>query len=420
MANSDIRAVETNNRKSATERRVATVDLQIGMYVSRLDRPWIDTDFVFQGFLLADPHEVEELRRDCEYVYIDIASGKEAKHYLSPEDEELKSICDVPKRDNVYKDTVLVEEELETAREVHAEAEEVLANMMDDVQAEKRIQLSGVFKLVGNMLGSILRNPDALMWLTKLKKKDSYTYSHCIDASTFAMAFGRHLGLPQEDILNLGMGALLFDIGKMKLPNDLLIKPGRLTQEEYFVIRKHVQHSVDIVKQIQEINPDVVSMVHTHHERYDGNGYPRRLKGNEIPLFGRMAAIVDCYDAVTSSRPYRRAMSPPEALRIIYKQRNRAFQDELVEQFIQCLGVYPTGTLVELSTGEVGIIVSQNRVRRLRPTVMLILNKDKIAYEQFKTIDMADVLSDARGRPLEIARSLQPGTHGIDPKEYYL
>lgn len=234
------------------------------------------------------------------------------------------------------------------------------------------------------------------------------------------MAFGRHLGLPKKDIKNLGMSALLFDIGKMKVPRELLIKPGRLTKDEYLVIRKHVQHSVEIIENIKGINDAVISIASTHHERFDGTGYPRGLRRNRIPLFGKIASIVDCYDAITSIRPYRKAISPTEALRMLYRQRNRAFQDELVEQFIQCLGVYPTGTLVELNTGEVGIIIAQNAIRRLRPKIMLILNKNKVAYDRFETLDLAIENVDDDGNLLDISRSLQPGTYGIDPKEYYL
>lgn len=158
-------------------------------------------------------------------------------------------------------------------------------------------------------------------------------------------------------------------------------------------------------------------MVKTHHERFDGTGYPHGMSGTSIPMFGRIAAIVDSYDAMTSDRSYKKAITPHQALRVLYSECNKVFQEELVEQFIQCLGVYPTGSLVELTSGEVGIVISQNRMRRLRPKIMLILDSNKVALKGFETIDL-DRKDTAR--QLEISKSIDPGSYGIDPREYYI
>lgn len=326
-------------------------------------------------------------------------------------------MCGQPKRDNVYKDTAAVEEELALAKEIQKQVSETVTGMMQQVQVGKTLKLAIIHNVVSSMMESILRNPDAFTWLTQLKSKDEYTYIHAIDSCALAMTFGRHLGLPRENLFNLGLGALLFDVGKMKLPEGLLTKPGQLSTEEMQVMKKHVGYGVEIVSKMQGTGMEVIDMVGTHHERFDGSGYPMGARGTGIPMFGRIAGILDCYDAMTSDRSYRKAVSPHHALRVLYSGCNTAFQEELVEQFIQCLGVYPTGSLVEMVSGEVGIVISQNRVRRLRPKIMLILDHAKVALQSFETVDLD---RDSVGKKLEIARSLDPGSYGIDPKEYYL
>lgn len=407
------------------EKKVSTTDLKTGMYVSRLDRPWLETHFLFQGFLIQNTSEIGELSSLCRYVYIDIEQGEAADRYLDDDFSEagghaLEQAGDKNNIKPVYTDCAAIEEELQRARHIYHAATDTMNSIMDDVRHGRNVSLVGVQEAADGMITSILRNPDAIMWLTKLKSRDSYTYSHALDACALAIAFGRHLGLPMADLKQLAIGTLLFDIGKMCLPSELLTKPGRLTDDEFEQIKRHVEHSVEQMEKIKGINKVSIDIARSHHERHNGSGYPNNLIGERIPIYGRIAAIVDCYDAITSERPYAKALSPHEAIRKLYDWRNIDFQDELVEQFIQCLGVYPIGTLVELSSGEVGIVLSQNRVRRLRPKVLMILNSDKIAYGGAPTIDLMMQNHQHSGASLEIDKILEAGTYGIDPKEFYL
>jgi HD-GYP domain-containing protein (c-di-GMP phosphodiesterase class II) len=212
----------------------------------------------------------------------------------------------------------------------------------------------------------------------------------------------------------------LFDIGKLQLPDSLLTKPGRLTDREHKLILRHVEFGVDIAREIDGVNEEVISVIANHHERHDGSGYPRGLPGREIPVNGRIAALVDCYDAITSERPYSPAMSTYDAIQALYEWRDKDFQADMVEQFIQCIGLYPTGTLVEMNTGEVGIVLAQNRVRRLRPQVMLLLDENKYAYEMSPILDLIEDPVDASGRLIEIRQPLPAGSYGIDAGDYYL
>ncbi|MDH3309895.1 MAG: HD-GYP domain-containing protein [Gammaproteobacteria bacterium] len=404
------------------KKKISTLDLKPGMYVSQLDRPWREAEVLFQGFYVNSLEQIEELRNKFRFVYVDtwrdIPPGK-TKLAIKEDtlDEELRNLCGHPKRDNVYKDSTSVEEELVIAQEVHKQATITVGEMMRNLQMGQTLKLAMIHDVVTGLMESILRNPDAFSWLMHLKKKDTYSYTHSIDTCALAVTFGRHLGLPHESLISLGTGALLFDVGKVKLPEGLLNKPGRLSPEEFQIMKKHVDYGVDIVGTIKGSGMEMVDMVRAHHERFDGSGYPLGTRGSDIPLFGRMAGILDWYDAITSNRSYQQAISPHQALRVLYNARDKAFQEELVEQFIQCLGVYPTGSLVEMISGEVGIVIAQNRVRRLRPKIMLILNHNKVALENFEIVDLDRELP---GKNLEIAKVLPPGAYGINPKEYYL
>lgn len=409
------------------EKKVDTQDLLPGMYIARLDRPWVETPFMFQGFTIRDSKDIADLQQHCRHVYIDIERGEPAKRYLDIKpskrqhhDADLKKICRITPGKPIYPDTVNVEDEIEPARDSHQVACERIGTILDDVRAGRKLHVPAAQQAVNGMIESILRNPDAYMWLSKLKNKDSYTYAHSIDACALAITFGRHLGLPRGDLTNVAIGTLLFDIGKMKLPNALLDKPGRLTEREFELMQAHVKHSVDLMAASQAISPTSVEIAYSHHERHNGSGYPRGLTSEETSVYGKIAAIVDCYDAITSDRPYSVAVSPHEAIRSLYEWRNVDFQEELIEQFIQCLGVYPTGTLVELSTGQVGIVLSQNRVRRLRPKIMLVLNAEKHTYDMSPTLDLMLEEVDKAGSRLEIRRSLEPGSYGVDPNAFFL
>jgi HD-GYP domain-containing protein (c-di-GMP phosphodiesterase class II) len=253
-----------------------------------------------------------------------------------------------------------------------------------------------------------------------MHKKSAYAYSHSVDNCALAIAFGRHMGLPKKDLRTLAVGLLMMDMGNVRVPEPVLNKKGRLTEVEYRIVKKHVAHGVEILQNTKGISEDVINIALTHHERFDGSGYPNALQGTQIPVYGRMAAIIDCYDAMTSVRPYSSAKSPYAALQNIYNWCGSAFQPELVEQFLQCMGVYPTGSLIEMTSGEVGIVLAQNATQRMRPKIMLILDEDKSHLMEYKTIDLIKQYEDSSGNPLNIRRGLDPGCYGIDPTEYYL
>jgi HD-GYP domain-containing protein (c-di-GMP phosphodiesterase class II) len=409
---------------TVTEQKVSVSDVKIGMYVSRLDRPWLETRYLFQGFHINSTEDITELRDQCEYVYVDPERGESVDRPLETlrknDADELARVFTRASGDTLYPVKTTVEEELHACRESRDGAIDTVTNILEELKAGHSIKVQSVRHAVSSMMASILRNPDAFFWLTRLKNKDDYAYTHCVDACGLAVAFGRHLGFSKPELEDLAVGTLLFDIGKLQLPDGLLKKPGRLTDTEYRLIRRHVQFGAQMVRDMKGSNKEIVSIVLHHHERHNGSGYPRGILGNRIPVNGRIAALVDCYDAITSERAYSSAISSYDAVQMIYEWRDKDFQVDMVEQFIQCIGLYPTGTLVELSTGEVGLVLSQNRVRRLRPKVMLVLDSNKIAYAINPTLDLIEDPEDDEGNVIEIRRPLAPGTYGINAENFYL
>jgi HD-GYP domain-containing protein (c-di-GMP phosphodiesterase class II) len=270
------------------------------------------------------------------------------------------------------------------------------------------------------MVDSVGRNPDALLWLTKLKTQDSYAYDHGIDVAIYMLAFGRHLGYPKESLHILGMSGLMQDIGKLKVRAEVLNKATKLSAAEFEEVKYHVNHSLEILRTTVDIPKDVLHVVSQHHERHDGSGYPRGLHGDQIHTYAYMAGIVDCFEALVSERPYAAAVSTHQALQQLNRWKGSSFHEALTEQFIQCIGIFPVGSLVELNTGDVAVVVGQNKIRRLKPKVMLLLDPGKQAY---KYPIMLDLINDPVGTseiPYQIKRDLPSGAYGIDPREYYL
>jgi len=392
------------------------------MFVSRLDRPWLETPFLFQGFYIRTPNDIKTLKKYCIYVYINTE-----KMPLSPDKIEIFSgnlnhgdSNSLPNRSKVYKDRSLVEEEIKFAKQCHESLVTHFKQLLIDVQDGRSLALTEMQKSISGMVDSIVRIPDAFLWLTTLKNIDSYAYKHAIGSSVLAVSFGRHLGLSIPELNDLATGVLLCDIGKSQLPKELLTKPGRLSDEEFSLVKTHVSHSVKLMTNTSDIGLAAIEIAQHHHERHNGTGYPQGLSGKQIPVFARIAAIVDCYDAITTKRPYSNALSSLEAIKSLYEWRDLDFQKELVEEFIQCLGIFPTGSIVELSDGHIGIVLSQNRVRRLRPRIMLVLDSNHTMLGHLPVIDLAVELTDKDNNPLEIITTHEPWAFGIDPSVYFL
>jgi HD-GYP domain-containing protein (c-di-GMP phosphodiesterase class II) len=412
-------------------------DLTKGLYVCGLDRPWEGTPFLFQGFVIESDTELQMLQQLCKCVFVE-ASVEDAERLRSVYRKAATAVVEPLEPDDPLtilsrnpaalvvkgpsKEPVGIETELNVAKGVFTEAKQAIGTVFDHLRRGGSLDVPQLQSVVGSMVDSIFRNRDALSWLASMKNKDDYVYAHSLASSVWALAFGRHLGLDKETLTLVGTGAMLLDIGKTRLPDELLKKPGAPNDAEWRLIRAHADRSVELLQATAPVDPRIIQMVATHHERIDGSGYPDGLKGDAIPFLGRVGAIVDCYDAMISHRSYAAAKSTYDAVRELKQLARVGLPADLVDLFIQAIGVFPTGSLVELNTGEVGIVVGQNRYRRLRPEIMLILDAGKAVRREFVKLDLLTCPdNNSTSEPgMWIARSLEPGAYGVDPLEYFL
>ncbi len=402
------------------ERTIDVSELRIGMFVCRLDRPWEGTPFPLQGFLIEDELQLGSLRDLCREVTIDIvlttqAQRERASQNRSRMGRQLSAAADRRQ----YVDVVDVQREVPRARAAQQGLADATRDLLDGLRVGKALVSEQVEAAVTPVVDSVLRSADALFWLNSLRERGDYEYAHALNCTVLAAAFGRHLGFPEDQLVKLASGGLLLDIGKTQLPPELLQQTGRLRPEQLEQIHQHVEFSMRMIEASGNRCSEIREMVGSHHERVDGSGYPHGHQGADIPLFGRFAAIIDSYDAMISERPYRAALSRSAALQQLYAGRDKLFQGELIERFIQCIGAYPTGSLVELSTGEVAIVQAQNRTRQLQPRLLVLTGPDKSLETGFRELDLL-VEANSGGPPTRIVRTLQPGAYGLDPTELFL
>ncbi len=406
------------------KKEIPVEQLQFGMYVSELDRPWTDTPFLFQGFVIEDEKQLETLRKYCKKVYVDpeknTALPDRGPLKKKPAGAKQQSVLESITRKVVYEEKVSVDVELPAARAAQNKTEAALKDVLETVRAGKVIDAPRVREAVTSMTDSVVRNPDAMLLLSKMKEQSDYAHDRALGVSIYMITFGRFLQLPREQLDLLGMLGLLLDVGKVRLPAGLLEKREKLTEEERKLCNSHVHESVAILKETAGLPSELPGLAALHHERYDGSGYPEGLKGPEIGLFGSIAGMIDCFDALTRQRPYAEALSPSNALSKLYDWRDVQFDGSLVQQLIQCIGIYPVGAAVELNTGEIGIVIAQNLVRRLQPRVMVVLDAKGNPIRPQKILDLVKEPKAGPDMPYRIKRTLEKGSVAIDASEFFL
>ncbi len=387
------------------------------MYVSKLDRPWLDSPFLLQGFYVKNSEDIEVICNHCDFVFVD--NNKSSLRATEKKSAETGNSYDLqalmPDRNlQAYTDTVSYKTEAPDAREAVSNLSDCLQDILFGKEKGGPLEIARIKQAVEPMVESVSRNPDACIWLARMKQQDNYIYEHSLGSSIWAVALGRQLGLPRKDLKSLAIGGLLFDVGILRLDVDLLKVNRRLTFKERNIMKKHVEIGVSLLEEGGMMSQDILDMAAHHHERHNGEGYPNGLMGDEIPVFARIAAIVDCYDAITSNRSYSKAMPPSLAIKQLYEWKDIYFQGELIEEFIQAIGIYPAGTLVELTSGEIAIVVAESRSRRLRPQLMVLLGGDKKPLDEIKFIDLMKITHADDGKQLDIINSLKPNAYGID------
>lgn len=502
--------------RSVKRYQIPVERLQAGMFIAELDRPWLDTPFLLQGFLIDSQIELDTLRRYCRYVYVDLELSNSAladairSAELSAEppadataplrfdtvlDEKaparprpqrpVRIRCDVkisqqtrerfrdfirataiapsesdrgpawrraldwlrpalPGRSSVrirssplapgealecrlpagivlrhYVDRAPIEAELPRARMAFAVGERALETLVADVRHGRVPDVQQVSGAVDEIVDSMVDNPDALMWVARLREESIQTYQHGVKVALYLVALGRQLGFPRRELANLGMIGLLADVGKTRLPQALLEKPGMLAPAEYNIIKEHVRLGLEALASSVQLAPAIVEGIAQHHERLDGSGYPKGLRDDEIGIYGRMAAIADSFAALITSRAYANACAPQDALMNLYEWAGSSFHEPLVEQFVQAVGIAPVGSFVELSNGEVAAVLAHNRVRRLEPRVLVLTAPDKTPLSEPFERDLLHRPKGTEAGRIRIVRGLAAGAYGLRLHDYH-
>ena len=417
--------------------KVPAAQVQLGMFVAELDRPWLGTPFLLQGFEVRSKSQVRTLMDYCQHVYV-LKEGVPRKT-----SETLIAKVEPPPRKNVgvllpgvrvrprtQPKRVLVRsrpayEVQKPVRLEHEEARKVLdagrvnvKGLLQAARAGQMLDTAVAEATVEACMHSVLRNPDAMVWMSRIKNRNEYTAEHCLNVCILAIAFGRHLRMADDELHLLGLCGLLHDVGKMHIPTEILDKPGRLTTDEFEIMKRHTVLGHELLKgQPGSLHDLALDVALNHHERPDGKGYPRGLQEREIAEFARIISVVDAYDAITSNRCYAPEQPSADAQKIIFESRGAQFSEEVALQFIQAIGPYPPGTLVELRNGMAGIVLAGKPKFRHLPTVLVLRDADRQPMAE-RTVDLDLTDTGALGKEFLIKRTLPDGTYGISLREF--
>ena len=407
--------------------------LRPGLYVDSLDRPWVETPFLFQGFRIAGEDEIAELRRYCRRVFVNLerseaAAARAVLELTGPAAPAAGppaaartngAAADTPS--GVLFGAVPHPRRSDFARLVHAaharreDARQAIEGVFRQAHRERRVDVAASDRAVDGLAGLLADDPSAALWLMHLRRHEAYAGTHAVNACVLALTLGGHLGMSEESLRRLGLGTLLMDVGKIRLPQALLAKKGAYGPDEFDRMTRHVEFGAELLRSSGGVPDEVLEIVRLHHERRGSQGYPRGLGGDQIPRQALIAGLVDSYDAMISPRPYRPARRPDEALHTLYDNAAVTFGTELVEEFIRCLGSFPVGTLVELDHGETAVVVGSRPGSGLWPTVLLLRTPDGTPYRKRLLVNLAragEPGSQVAAR--HIRRTLDPREANVD------
>lgn len=393
-------------------KEIQVKDLKVGMFVADTGLPWIEHPYLYaeEGELASQEAIDRIVRQGFQNAFIDTDRGSYAS--AAPD----APLADLPDGLAHAPNLVPIEVEAAVAQKLYEDSVAFARDFMRSAQAEGVVDYEKSEGLVDDMIQSVARNHDALVSLSKLRACDEYTYTHCINVAVIAVAFGQFLGLAPDKLKSLGLSGLFHDLGKARVPLEVLNKPGKLTDEEFSVIKAHPLRSYQMLKERRAVGPDVLRGIVEHHEKHNGQGYPRGLSGDQISLFGRILALADIYDAITSRRVYKESISPSKSLKIMYGMKDQTFPASMLVAFIKFLGVYPVGSLVRLSDGSCGVVCESNPYRAHEPVVKVAFDAE-LRAAPIRKVDLSKTAL-AKGRRLEILECLDHERYGIDPARF--
>lgn len=398
-----------------TIKRVRVEELRAGMYIHDLNCGWLQHGFLRQQFLLRNQGQIQKMQtQGLHEVYIDTSLGDDVTG--APTKEEIDQNLDRQIMESGGASAALTpaqvsyQEEVVVAKRVLVEATDVMDGLLQEVRLGKQVDVAKAGPLVKEINASVLRNPGALLSLCRIKAADTYTFQHSVSICALLVSFSHALGMDAAEVHEAGLGGLLHDVGKMKIPLEILNKPGRLTEAEFTVIKSHAALSQELLSGVPGISPLVIQIAGEHHEKMGGGGYPKGLHGEDISQLGRMAAIVDVYDALTSNRVYHKAMEPSEVLKKLLEWSGSHLDGDLVQQFIRTLGIYPVGSMIRLAGGRLGVVVEQGQ-DLLHPTVRLVFDTVRMIALQPRDLHISEFTE-------QIVDYEEPQEWGLDAMAY--
>jgi putative nucleotidyltransferase with HDIG domain len=420
----------TKSKKNLIQLHVS--QLKLGMFVSELDKSWLETPFAVQGMEIHNQSDIDKISEYAVHVWIDplkhspqligrlqtlnasnVTTGKrkpELQQKTAPEQNALKR--------RTYPKTISAAEEHKAASKIYSQGKLGVKKILESVCDNNNFTVGDARSIVNECVESVMRNPDALMWMSKIREQDEYTAEHCLNVCILAMIFGRHLGLTEKELVRLGLCGLLHDLGKMKLPMELLNKTEKLLPEEFDIIKNHAELGYRLLLESEQYIPPIVANVaRSHHERIDGLGYPEKKSATELDIMVRMITLVDAYDAMTSDRCYSKGRSNTEALKIIYENKGSQFDEELALEFIKCIGVYPPGIIVELVNGMIGVVIEVNERYRHLPRILVLIDaKGEVADPYI--VNLVEIEFGNLNNEHLVKSTHKSGALGIDVSKY--
>ncbi len=394
-------------------KRVPVTSLRVGMYITDMNNDWVPHNTRNRRGFLRDDATIDKIRQlGVEYVYIDADRGLDCADAEPAWEVDLRSEALLEQAGELTPSQPRqrpLADELQVAAKVHGEAQTLVNHVMQDVKLGRAIDIAPFNEVAEELQASVLRNPNALSCLGRIRQKDRYLMEHSVNLSVLMSLYGRGMGHSADVLKQTIVGALLHDIGKILTPEHILHKPGRLTLDELDIMKKHARDSRDILLATQGIGELTVLTAAQHHERMDGSGYPEGLTGDEISIYGRMVAIADVYDALTADRVYHKGLTPTQGLKKLLEWSGSHLDPDLVRQFIRCIGIYPVGSLVLLESGRLGVVIETNDDDQRLPVVRLVYHTKFHLPIPTEVLDLAQVRNQDR-----IDRAVNPADYGID------
>lgn len=388
-----------------------------GMFVCRLDRPWLGTPFLMQGFLVQTDEERRTLQHLCQHLYIDTAKSVVSVKAIKPTNQGSRAVSSRPQ----LKFSPIIERDLaksgiKKALPIYSETYKAIRTSFKSFTKRHYIEPESLTNQMSQCFESIQNNTTAMTWLSRVKSHNTYTSEHAMHVSMLAMVFAVHCGWKKEEAVTAGIAGLLCDIGKLKVPAQVLNKSEPLNEAEWTMIHDHPKWSRYFLEK-SGFSQEVIQAAYCHHERPDGTGYPGRRRSGQTPTLAKLIKIIDAFDALISARPYARQRTVFEATQLLYRGRGKEFDHQLVDQFIEMMGVFPVGTIVELSTGEVGVVIGQNNNARLLPVISVVRDRNKNPIKE--TVANLRDIADANGKGrVKIRSMLHDGSYGIFMKDF--